>query len=292
MGWSATMKSKIDWKNPLTTGLKFFGSFHEGYPYDYVAREHGIPGSAWRGMDPVDGVMAMTINDLDGRTNAVEFPKHDEIYNGISECTIMCFTRNRSSTVAAGQRPYGYMGTGNDPFYLSLGNDGNFAAIIRTTVASYSSVGADYNVVGVEPDRWALWGATWKNDTLTGRWQHRKDTSPTATSGVMVDADVNADNVPRLGSANVGGTNSWDGWVAFGAFWDRALTDGEWNAMVDHPWQIFAPQRYFVPTIGEVIITESTPEAPSTVIITSVNSGTNTWQDGATGITIAGSGFV
>jgi len=286
------MKSKIDWKNPLTTGLKFFGSFHEGYPYDYVAREHGIPGSAWRGMDPVDGVMAMTINDLDGRTNAVEFPKHDEIYNGISECTIMCFTRNRSSTVAAGQRPYGYMGTGNDPFYLSLGNDGNFAAIIRTTVASYSSVGADYNVVGVEPDRWALWGATWKNDTLTGRWQHRKDTSPTATSGVMVDADVNADNVPRLGSANVGGTNSWDGWVAFGAFWDRALTDGEWNAMVDHPWQIFAPQRYFVPTIGEVIITESTPEAPSTVIITSVNSGTNTWQDGATGITIAGSGFV
>jgi hypothetical protein len=239
--------AKIDWSNPITSGLKFFGSFHEGFPYEYVKQEHGIPGSAWRGMDPVDGVNAMTINDLDGRSNAVEFPKHDEIYNGISECTIMCFTRNRNSTVASGQRPFGHMGTGNDPFYLSLGNDGNFVIFLLTTVSNYSSVPADYTTDGVDADRWALWGGTWKNDTLTGRWQYRKDSSPTATSGVMADVDTNTDNVPRLGSANVGGTNSWNGWVAFGAFWDRALTDVEWNAMVDNPWQIFEPREIQVP---------------------------------------------
>ena len=238
-------ETKVDWSNPITKDLKFFGSFHKGFPYDYVKQERGIPGSAWRGMDPVDGVMAMTINDLDGKNNAVTFPKHDEIYDGISECTIMCFTRNRSSTVSAGQRPYGHMGTGNDPFYMSVGNTGNLAVVLLTDVASYNSTGADYTTEGVDIDRWALWGATWKNDTLTGRWQNRKDSSPTTTSGVMATPDVNADNVPRVGFANVGGTNSWNGWVAFAAFWDRALSDAEWNSMVEHPWQIFKPKPQF-----------------------------------------------
>ena len=62
----------------------------------------------------------------------------------------------------------------------------------------------------------------------------------------MATPDANADNVPRVGSANVGGTNSWNGWVSFAAFWDRALTDAEWNSMVDNPWALFKPETIYI----------------------------------------------
>jgi hypothetical protein len=81
--------------------------------------------------------------------------------------------------------------------------------------------------------------------------------------------------------------------VAFVGVWRRMLSEAEIMSHAANPWQVFAPQRFFVPMVeGETIRSEAPSEPTSTVIITSVNSGTSTWQDGATGVTIAGSGFV
>ena len=85
------------------------------------------------------------------------------------------------------------------------------------------------------------------------------------------------------------GTNSYDGYLQNFCFWRRALTRAEVKSLYQDPWQMMAPQRFFVPMIGEVTVTE-TP-AGTTVIITSAGTA-GTWTDGDQNINISGSGFV
>ena len=79
--------------------------------------------------------------------------------------------------------------------------------------------------------------------------------------------------------------------VAFVGVWRRRLTAAEIASHAKNPWQVFAPQRFFVPMDdgGAVVTIEEGPT--TTVIITDVNTN-ETWQDGATGLIVTGTGFV
>lgn len=69
----------------------------------------------------------------------------------------------------------------------------------------------------------------------------------------------------------------------------RLWTDVEAESFVRNPWQIFKPQRFYVPMTAAAVVEQFGPE--TTVIITDVD-GDETWVDGTTGLIITGSGFV
>ena len=74
------------------------------------------------------------------------------------------------------------------------------------------------------------------------------------------------------------------------------FTDGLWTeqmarSLMRSPWQMFAGQRFFVPTDQGTAVVTIDEQGGSTVIITDVNTN-ETWQDGATGLIVTGTGFV
>lgn len=74
-------------------------------------------------------------------------------------------------------------------------------------------------------------------------------------------------------------------------FEDLLVDEGMLREFWKNPWQVFAPQRFFVPMDQGTAIVTIDEEGGSTVIITDVNTN-ETWQDGATGLIVTGTGFV
>lgn len=74
-------------------------------------------------------------------------------------------------------------------------------------------------------------------------------------------------------------------------FEDLLVDEGLLREFWKNPWQVFAPQRFFVPMDQGTAIVTIDEEGGTTVIITDVNTN-ETWQDGATGLIVTGTGFV
>ena len=238
---------QIDWSLPITKDLKLFGSVHEGFPFDYVNRRPGVPQSAWAGVGPSpDGHLGHLGLEADGVTNSILFEKDDEAIGGATEATFMVYTFHSTNVATVNQLVFGYTGTGDDPFYCRMGTTGFQTRIWTDTPNNFTS-SVDKSANGLDEAARYLWGSTFENNLLTARVDKIKDSAPTATTGAIVDdGGVNANNLWRFGYGFNGGTGGWDGWATFCAYWRRALTDQEWNMMVDDPWHIFQRKRIYI----------------------------------------------
>ena len=82
----------------------------------------------------------------------------------------------------------------------------------------------------------------------------------------------------------------WDGEIDYVAIW-KTPYDLDWaEEFRANPWQIFKRRTILVPMTGQAVVVEVAPDG-TTVIITDVNTN-ETWQDGATGLIVTGTGFV
>lgn len=247
--------NKIDWKNPISRGLRLFGSMHTGYPVDYVTNRPGTFQSATRPIEPVDGLMALRTEEFDASTASIYFPKGDDYITGVSELTVMVYSKNFNSTSNSNQQIFAHIGTGNDPFYIRLGSAGTFQFRIWTdTPDNFTNSGLNNVSDDIAIDKWLIWGGTWGNDSLTVRAEKKKDNTPNATTGALLAPDTDAENVPRVGAGIGGGTDSWKGWTAFAAIWTRELSDDEWNSMVDDPWQLLKLDRRIIGSIPATVV--------------------------------------
>lgn len=240
----------INWRNPITRGLKFFATSNRGVPWEEVRNERGTFSSGSGIIEPTDRGLAME-QPLNTASAQIQFPKHDEIWSGLSEITIMVYAKNRKGLIASSgaEDPMAHSGGGaDDPWNIRWAGTENWLSVVNTGTADYidSITDALHETDGVDPRNWNILGATWGNNLLVGR-VNRTKSSGTVTVGTMV-VSGNAGNQIYIGNSTATGNNSWDGWVNFGAVWNRALSDAEWNSMVDYPWQLWQPRTQIIPT--------------------------------------------
>lgn len=281
----------INWKNPISRGLRHFYTFRRGIPWDEVLNE---PGS-YDGTESIvmtdQGLAHYSLGDL---SNDVIFAKHDEIHGNLAGLTVMTRCKNTKDLTTDNfpdqEFPFSHAGAGIEPWNLryrnGTGNEGDIQmSIYMAGPTQYTSTIEAGSTFGISPDTWQTWGGTWDGSNLTARHGlFLEDTSPASTTGTpVVDAGA---NYPRLGGPS-NSSQTFEGWVLFGAMWDRALTPAEWAAMVMNPAQLLKP-------LQNNVIYMSLPApvaAGSTVTITDVNT-TESWNDGDSNLIITGSGFV
>ena len=210
----------------------------------------------------------------------IQYPRHDDIHHELAAYTIMTYAKSRVATVAANETPISHAGGGADPWQTARQSSDDWRCEVTSTTASYQDTVTDGLLSGGrnDPQRWNLMGGTWTDDLLIARINYDKG-SGTATVGVT-DNGLTANNQVHIGGDSTGSTATWDGWIAYGAMWDRALTDPEWNSVVKNPWSLFEPQTIWIPE-----------GAAAGVVITVVDTD-DTWDDGDTGLIATGTGFI
>jgi hypothetical protein len=268
----------VNWENPITRNLIWLAHFGRGVPYEETLGEMGTFSANANGLIREDGILAGDFPD--GQTNGgCDWPQHPDRHSGHSALTIMCYAKRDNNTPNSTESPMAYAGTGSDAWDCSMAADGtlrfrfDITDVAQEATLSQGSLW-DYS-------EWNIFGGTWESaDVQYARANKDKGSANNPADGTNT-ANNAAGNNPRLGQRQNGATDSWFGQVAWGAVWSRALTDAEWNYIVDHPWELFAPQRVYAPV--ELISTGPT--------ITDVDTD-ETWDDGDTGLVITGTGFV
>lgn len=285
----------LDFSNPLTHKLRSYVTFDApgGAPYEHVLKEFGtFDVSTNHGVRQTKygpAYFCTAENDADA---GVFFVKHDEFYNNVNAFTCMALARNDKSTGdtwANQEFPWCHGGAGIDGWTLRYDTGNPRVSIYNSTPTQYA---ASISLSGTiyESTDWLITGGYWSSADaeIVCRVMNLKS-SPTATTGTP-SVDTDAGNTPWIGASAGGSAQSWQGDVAFGAYWERVLSDEEWNSLVRNPWQIFEPERVLVgvaiDAAGNVVITDvaNSGETPG--------AGSETWNDGSTGNVISGLGFV
>lgn len=271
----------INLNHPLAHRLIWFAHFGRGVPFEEWFGEFGTPGSS--NLDPVANWMgAVAGSGVDDSNNAsCDFVKHDELHVGISEITIMSLAWHRKTTMSGeptSESTMSYTGTGNDPWDVRWGTDDDVDFLIEADSGNTTyqdNVTDALGPLGENPQQWNLIGGTWRDNNLIGRVN--RQVGPGTTSVGPNTGDASATNNPRLLGRQQGQALGWDGYVAFGAVWDRDIGEAAWLEFTKNPWLLFVPQQVFIDT--------------TSVIITDVNT-TESWPDGSTGVVATGSGFM
>lgn len=128
---------------------------------------------------------------------------------------------------------------------------------------TYSTLNTNANIAGaVRVGEWALYGGRRSGSTVSAL----ADLSSASASGTIRDI-ANGSRRTAIGSRGNGTTESYRGEVAFAAAWNRALSDAEWKALADNPWQLFEPEELPVLVAlgaGAVDITGAATDAADT----------------------------
>ena len=163
--------------------------------------------------------------------------------------------------------------------------------LVAATVKDNGGGTSNVTVHGLYPDG----RYTTNTANPTGTYNPRT----TTTEGMF--ATVGSGGPQNISSMGILGV-----WFFEGAVFNEGMLREFWK----NPWQTFAPQQFYLPMTQEVVTITQEPVGPITatggpvitkptatgggyrtiVKITDVNT-TETWQDGATGITISGTGF-
>ena len=256
-------------------------TFFNGRPWEHVLNEpgtfdiattHGIRstqhGPAYYGLNETNA------------DQGVFFKKHDEFYNGVSALTALCLARNDKKTTdtwAGLEFPWCHGGSGNDGWTLRYNTGNPRFSMYNSTPTQYA---VEYDLTGTdyESDQWLVTGGYWDdvNNEVVCRVMYDQ-TAPEATTG-NPSIDPDAGQTPWVGTSAGGASQSWQGDVALGCYWERVLSQEEWNSMVDNPWQIFQSKVEVYDLVVPVVITDV--------------DGDETWDDGSTGLVITGTGLI
>jgi hypothetical protein len=245
-------------KDGVGEGLIWFAHFgRNGIPWEEYNNEGGV----WSANN-LDGTHRSKIIDgmwvgefpNDQTNGGVDFPQHMALASGHLELTAMCYAKHKQTVAAASESCMAYAGTGSDAWDCNLNTSGDWRW--RFDIADVAQTatlvnGMDPASGGADPQKWNLLGGTWSNQLTTARVNKLKSTAVATAAGVNT-ANNAADNDPRLGQRQNGATDSWDGYVAWGAVWSRDIGDGAWDALVDNPWLLFEPQVIWIPEGGFV----------------------------------------
>lgn len=291
----------IDWNNPLAKGLVFCW-----VPTD-VDRDLANDRSG-----AVTGSLAVTVDQKYGigadftETQWIEFTHIDRYSSDFVSAT--CIVNPDNLTGANYQevmRKGDNSGTQDYDLLINFPSGGEINFNIWNSGAK-SSDGAPLTI-----GETSIVTGTYDGDNLRMYKSGLEVGTPTAFSGVI---EKSTDSI-GIG-ARVKGTvdRKTDAQIYFVAVHNRALSASEIKSLHENPWQIFRSRELYIPLIGPgdtPVTLEEPPGGPVTatggpvitkptatgggyrtiVKITDVNT-TETWQDGATGIVISGTGFV
>ena len=222
----------VNWNNPITEGLIFLMDPHQ------------------QGVNLVDGVVPAQSNGatfkdsgsyfaFQGELNGSEFLDYGDRYDGMPTLTVLALAKNRKDAIAATglESIISKSGSGDDPYQVLWGQDENYHFSVDTTDNNTSDAISDIIIDGLSAgqtpaDQWNVLGGTYDGSTVLARINKVKGSGSAATGSVAPET-LNSFTI------GLGGTATWDGWIATGAVWERALSDDEWNSLVDNPWQLF-----------------------------------------------------
>ena len=243
-------------RDGLGEGLIWFAHFGGGQPWEEVMGEAGVMNTNSVGIVQKDGIWCGEF--ADGQTNGgCDWPQHPDFHSGHSQLSCMAYAKRNNNTPNSTESPMAYAGTGTDAWDVSMATNGDLrfrfdiADIVQEATLAQS--GWDYS-------EWNLMGGTWDTAaTQYARVNKLKGTANDPDNGTNTAGTASGNN-PRLGQRQNGATDSWYGWVAWGAVWKRALTDQEWNQIVDNPWILFEPRTlYLFGSINTNIIVPTGP---------------------------------
>lgn len=285
--------TQIDWSNPITADLQILGDFIDGWPVNRVTQEVGSIGDGSPYVTAHEIGMVAHVDEAGSPNDIFVLPKIDHAVVGRNAVTFLALVRSDSNPVAVDGYAFGYAGTGFDPFFIGESSTDDVEGRITVDGTVYADVLTDGILNGPgRADVFHVIAGKWSSSANTlYTYCNKVKSGGTATGGGSVlSGDVSTNNRPTLGSNHPTAGSPYTGLIAYCAQWSRELSDDEIYSLVDNPFQLYQPQRTFIPIEFAVatppVITDvaNSGETPG--------SGTETWQDGSTGNVITGTGFM
>jgi hypothetical protein len=230
----------LDTQHPLYQHLIFFADFKDGAPFEHISQEYGVYNinAIGHAIEDIGIVGQFDDGQNDG---GADFVKHDELHDGLAQVTSMSYAKRNNDSINSTESTMAYAGSGSDPWDISIAADGDLRFRIeildtKSTDELTQSAG-DYDL-----SEWNIMGGTWDGTTVVAR-ANKVWGSGTASDTGTLSAGSAATNNPRLGQRQNGATDSWYGWVAFGAVWNIDIGDDWWSSLSDNPWQLYEPME-------------------------------------------------
>ena len=230
----------LDEEHPLYQHLIFFADFKDGAPFEHVSQEYGVYNI---------NAIGQAIEDIgivgqfdDGQNNGgADFVKHDELHGGLAQVTVMSYAKRNNDLINSTESTMAYAGSGSDPWDISIAPDGDLR--FRIEILDTKSIDElTQSAGGYDLSEWNIMGGTWDGTTIVARANKVWGSGTASDTGTLTAGSASTNN-PRLGQRQNGATDSWYGWVAFGAVWSVDIGDDWWSSLSDNPWQLYKPME-------------------------------------------------
>jgi len=258
---------KIDYRHPYTKGLKFLraGSYRE-LVYD---RDPHTIGST--GLVPTNKGLAVDYNS----TNPDEYD--DLAFSGATAVTVYALIYFDSLTTDGSdenriiQRVVTDGTQGGVDFVLDVDPNKAYFGVLGQEAGNMEALSNTIIATG----RWYMFTGRWQSGELVSIWLDGVDDTSALTTTPVSGAMSTGSREIWIGGRS-DGADDVDGRIAFIAAYDNWHEDHQIYSLAKNPWQIFAPQRFYVPVYpyDATVIEAEAPAGPTLTITLVDEAGT------------------
>ena len=284
---------RINWKNPLTRNLIFFGPCDERGTDAVSGLTPTVAGSAKIIRYQFPGPSYFNGFAVDNRAGEAggDYGAHWNLssqilaVDGGQELSTMAFI-HRTGTPQDWEFYFGIQDEGTENYQVALvknwTSNNLFIALQGPTDTrnNISSVNGALNLgdgeLHVVTARSHASGCDFVHYINGAEFDSGTDSSPT---GLTMEIDGLTSPTVAMAALRSDGTDGMTGVVGMGAIWNRELQPHEIKALYDNPWQIFEPQSFYVPVFpydpNAIVLEEQGPQTVEGTVSFDISTDTS-----------------